>query len=226
MSIPGGDALGRQALGQITNQPPTLVLVSYPVTPEPVRSTVGPGYQIALMASGGVIPPLLITPLIQWNPTFSEPIVKVKVGLRASAHQFIAFYPTPSPFVATGWRAWLSEPVRLKPGFPSQLQQTFTTDAKFLLEHPDIQRWFNWLAEPVRLKLGLSVTLQQALAYHPRILPKPNITATMRAPETNSDAAAIAVNVIQSQPAATANVSIVEVGSGNSGTSVREIGWY
>lgn len=152
----------------------------------------------------------------------SKPSVLSKRGLATQQQPYFTFHPAPSPFVAYGWRQWLSEPVRLKPGLSVTLQPAFTSDSRWILELPQFYRWFNWFSEPVRFKQGLSVTLQQTLAYHPRILPKPNITATLSAFELNNDAATLAIYVIQSQPAVSAKVSIVETGGGNSATSIWE----
>lgn len=157
-----------------------------------------------------------------WFGPLTYPIKLTLSGLPATQQQFFTIHPAPSPFVAYGWRQWLSEPVRLKPGLSVTLQPAFTSDSRWILELPQFYRWFNWLSEPVRFKQGLSVTLQQTLAYHPRILPKPNVTATLSAFELNNDAATLAIYVIQSQPAVSAKVSIVETGGGTSATSIWE----
>lgn len=59
---------------------------------------------------------------IPWFHPLSEP-VRIKPWLKSSRQQFLAFYPTPSPFVASGWFEPLSEPVRQKQGLRASLQQ-------------------------------------------------------------------------------------------------------
>jgi hypothetical protein len=61
----------------------------------------GPTGQFAIgqVPTGGTAE--AITP-DKWFVALSEP-VRFLSGLRASQQQFSAFYPTPSPFVATGW---------------------------------------------------------------------------------------------------------------------------
>ena len=194
----------------------------------------------------------------KWFVSLSIPVRTLPRSPAALSPDYF-FDPAPSPFVAYGWRQWLSEPVRLKPGIRVELQSFETQSADFLphpqnflegwfnwfsepqrfkpllipADHPppfyepyppifQTTDWYNWLSEPVRLKRGLSVTLQQTLAYHPRVIPTPNVTGIMNAFALNVDTAQISIYVIQSQPAASASVSITEVVLGQSATSVRE----
>jgi hypothetical protein len=88
-----------------------------------------------------------------WFESFSEPIVKSKIGLAASDQQFIAHTSTPSPFVATGWYRNLEEPVRIKP-------QLHSSRHPFLFLYPApspfvATDWRAWLSEPVRIRLLL-----------------------------------------------------------------------
>lgn len=161
MSLLGFDALGRQALGQITNPPSGLVNVPYPITPEPVRSNQGKGYRIAMAASGGVIPPLLITPLIQWFAPLSEPSVKAKIGLKIGSQPFLSFQPT--PIINITWFDWLSEPVRKKPGLTATVQPFFSLQPTPIINIG----WFNWFSEPVRKRPGLLPTVQPFLQEDP-----------------------------------------------------------
>lgn len=221
----GHGAIGQFAIGQ--DSAFTIEIVSidkwFESLSDPIRVKLG--LSPTLQQFSALSDPFPFVPFA-WFGWLRDPTSLVKRGLPTPEQPFLAFYPTPSPFAASGWYGWLSEPVRIKPGQPVYLQREFTIDSRIPPEFPQLYRWFKWFDEPKRFKQGLSATLQQTLAYHPRWLPKPNITATLSAFEINSDAATIAVNVVQSQPAASAKVSIVEVFSGNSATSVREIGWY
>lgn len=166
----------------------------------------------------------------RWHQPWSEP-VRVKIdprlarALAASGLISPILIPQFEPGGANEapWHFPWSEPVRKKPGLIAP-EHPFLVEDTSLIPIPAklLEGWYNWYSEPVRFKNGLSAALQQSFAYHPRILPKPNITATMSAFEINTDSAIFAVYVIQSQPAASVRVSIVEIGSGNSLTSVGE----
>lgn len=159
-----------------------------------------------------------------WHYPWSEP-VRIKPGVRAHLHPFETqgtdFIPHPQNLLE-GWYAWLSEPKRFKP-------LLITSDQPFFFNEPqppvfDTVNWFKWFSEPVRFKQGLSTQLQQFLAYHPRLLPKPNVTATLLTKEIDADSAILAVNLIISPDTSvvSATVSIAEVLGGNSGISVVE----
>lgn len=158
-----------------------------------------------------------------WFGELSKPPKLTKAGLNPSEQQFTAYQANPTTVTPFAWFVGLSEPPRFKPGLKAALQQFETQNPGFIPAPATlIDGWFTWLSEPPRFKPGLKPGQQQFLAYHPRVLPTPNVTVTISAIETNSDKALIAVNVIQSQPAASAVVSIVEVSGGNSFTSVWE----
>lgn len=163
-----------------------------------------------------------IQTIISWYDWLGEP-VRLPRGIAPQLQQFSAYQTdilTVRPFA---WYANLTEPIRLKIGLGPQLQQFFTIDAKAIRTGDTfLEGWYNTFSEPVRFKQGINSTLQQYFAYHPRLLPNPNVTAILRAVETNSDTAIWAINVIQSKPAASAKVSFMEIFGGQSATSVRE----
>lgn len=99
----------------------------------------------------------------KWFVALSEPKRFLR-GLGAHSQQFLFQHPTPSPFVATGWFDWLSEPVRVKP----ILQPDYHP---FLFEQlpPVIMAWFMALSEPVRLPPRLKEGLQWFLSRIPFI---------------------------------------------------------
>jgi len=153
---------------------------------------------------------------------WSEPVVKAKIGLRPDLQQFLAQCPRP-PLVSFSWFEELSKPsVLAKPGILSDLPPFFFEDTKLI---PDaskfLEGWFNWYSEPVRFKQGLSAPLQQFFTYPPRLLPTPNVSISLSAFEVNTDIPLFALNVIQSQPAVSAKVSVQEA-LGQSVASVRE----
>lgn len=121
-----------------------------------------------------------------WYQWLSEP-VRFKRGPGAHLQRFeIPFIPTTyDPSKSNPWFSWLSEPVRIRP-------QLRTGDQAFFFFEPEPPEsmeieWYAWLSEPVRQKRGLKPPYQQFLAYHPRILPNPNVTARMATTELNSD---------------------------------------
>lgn len=118
-----------------------------------------------------------------WFEELSKPPVLTKPGLRPSQQQFLAFHPAPSPFVATGWFAPLSEPVRKKPGLPPARQPFFTIDTA-VIPISKLTAWFSALSEPVRFKIGLKPWLQQFFTGPPRLLPNPAITGIWASNET------------------------------------------
>jgi len=168
--------------------------------------------------TAGSSPPIFAD---RWFVSFSEP-VRVKLGLPAGDQQSFTIYPL--PLVSFAWFEELSRPQKLnKQGLLTPLQQYEVQDTVFIPASKKLlEGWYNWLGEPVRLKLGLPTSEQQFLAYYPQLIPKPNVTGVMLAIGVTSDGAIFAVNVLQSQPAASAKVSIYEVSGGNSATSIRE----
>jgi len=197
---------------------------------EPVRHRIAPALAIALVASG-----LFMTPTQEgeqinpdkWFAPLSEP-VRQPVGLKSHLQQFftgdtqqIASSAVPS------WFAPLSEPVRLKVGLRTDLQQTFTTDTVFIFSPFTLMPYFAPLSEPVRLPVGLRVQYQKEYFGPDRLLPNPDVTATMAATETNLDVFLAAINVYDSGGSVSSNqgakVSIAEVQvPGQDGMSIRE----
>lgn len=169
-------------------------------------------------------PPELSIP--GWFSPLSEP-VRVKLAVRTGDQQFTQQAPTP-PLVSFSYYNWLADPVRLKKGLGSHLQQF---DSLQVPVQPSgatlLQGWYNWYSEPVRYPKGLRPWLQQFLAYHPRILPNPDVTLVLAATEINNDDALIGINVYSGSTPVTgvtsANVSISEIKAQNSGfTSIEE----
>lgn len=194
---------------------------------EPVRQKIAPALAIALMASGPTsMPPMPPAVSFSYYNPLSEP-VRVKPGLRTALQQFDSLQVPVQPLVSSfiGWFNNLSEPVRVKPRLQAGLNPFFFYEPEFP-EAMDMP-WYNWLSEPVRLPRGLKAYLQQTTAYHPRILPTPNVTMRMAATEINTDVFLGAINVYDSATPSTsgqgAKVSIVEVpGSGGDPVSIRE----
>ena len=220
MSLLGFDATGRQALGQITNPPPALVSLAWFIPlAEPVRVPAALRAAANPVEAATRVPPV---PAYSWPIPFAEPVRTRPINPAVYRQDFF-MQMAPSPFVATGWRAWLSEPKRFPKGLNSALQPFLTQDTNFIpAVNTLIKAWLAPFSEPIRFKLGLPAGEQQFLAYHPRLVPKPNVTGTMLAIGVTSDGAIFAINVLQSQPAASAKVSIFEVSGGNSATSIRE----
>jgi hypothetical protein len=157
-----------------------------------------------------------------WFNWLSEP-VRLKPGLRPELQPFISYQADPTTVTPFAWFAALSEPVRLPNGIKSYLQQVTVQDTNFIPSVSTLVKfWFSPLSEPRRFPKGLGVQFQPDYTAHPRILPKPNVTVNINTIEINSDTATIAVNVVKSNPPATAKVSIIEIGSGLSATSVIE----
>jgi|ERR1035437_4080392 hypothetical protein len=151
---------------------------------------------------------------LAWYANLSAP-VRTKIGLGSQLQQSFTTDTSVLPEQRQlEWFAWLNEPVKLKRGLGAWLQQADSLQVPVI---PPIHfpAEFQWLSEPVRFKPGLGTWLQQFLAYHPRLLPNPNVTAIMAAKETNNDIALFGIQVYSSvTPAANAvlaNVSITEI---------------
>ncbi len=186
-------------------------------------------HRVALIASGNVFVgfapfPEAVTES-KWHYPWSEP-VRQKLGVRPGNQQFISFFP--NPIVSFGWNYGYQERPRFKPDLHASRQLAFTIDTNWIPSGATLlEGWYNWYSEPVRYKSGLEAWLQQFLAYHPRILPTPQVTAIMAATETNNDIFLAAINVYSSVAPTTsgagAKVSIVEIsGSGGDPVSIRE----
>ena len=216
----GLGAIGQFAIGEQTSGNAEVITVDkwYIALSEPVRKKPG------MSAPSQPFTFLFPLPIISfgWFGALSEPKRDKPIN-PASYRQDFWMHQTPSPFVATGWLNWLSEPVRLKPGLLTHLQRTDTQDTRWLpLSSTIIQGWYTWLSEPKRFLRGLGPSYQVGYTAHPRVLPTPNVTITVTAVELNGDIPAIAVNVVKSNPAVSARVSIVEIGNGLSPTAVIE----
>ena len=199
---------------------------------EPVRQKITPALAIALAASG-----LFFTPAPpfdenifadKWIYPWSEPVWP-KRGLQASLQRDFTVDTNTFPAgVGMGWYAPLGEPKRLKLGLEAGLQRFTSLD--FTVVPPpalSLQGWYNWFGEPVWPQKGLKSYLQQTIAYHPRLLPNPDVTMVMAATETNNDVALFGINVYNASGTVTsgegARVSIIEVTpSGTGPTSIRE----
>lgn len=188
---------------------PTIQVTQYQIKTEPPAQSVQPGQ----------------TNAAPWLYPWSEP-VRPKPGLGARFQQFTSLGTPNIPGTATflqGWYVPFSEPVRLKRGIPSIEQHYF----EFEPEPPEFLDipWYGRLSEPVRFKPGLRAHLQQALAQPPRILPTPNVTATMAATETDTDVFLGAINVYSGGsaniPGQGANVSLEEVQIPNDPVSIK-----
>lgn len=162
-----------------------------------------------------------------WFDWLSEP-VRIKPGLKTHLQQ--AFTGDTIAIPASrgmGWFAPLVDPVKLPIGLKFYLQRDYTIDTDIVPLAAKLIGWFQWLREPVRVLEGLKTHLQQFLAYHPRILPNPDVTAVMAATETNTDEFLGVVNVYNTPAPSTngpgAAVSVIEVPDGGTDpVSVRE----
>lgn len=205
---------------------------------EPVRQKRNPRLAVALIASG--VFQIVTTSFPErvdeskWHQPYSEPI-RFKRGLAKHLQRSFTADTNTFPTINNmSWHTPFGEPVRFKPGLKVGLQQTFTIDADFVPGSDEgINGWLQEFGKPVWPPKGLSRYLQQSLAYHPRILPTPNVTVTWNSTETTKDVALIAVNVYNTATSATsgqgAKVSITElsasglpVASENDPVSIRE----
>jgi hypothetical protein len=219
----GADSLGRFVLGQITGTQSAVVPVISDVTQEQpqLRGRIDYQRRIALIASGetrGGISPII--PSYGWYAPLSIPTTRPK--LPARHQQVAAFWPFPA--INIGWFNELSKPQTLKKrGMEARYQLPLALVIPLPGSATFLQGWFNWYSEPVRIKPGLKASYQQAWSGPPRLLPRPNVTATLSALEINTDQALIAIRVFPYNPPASATVSIVEIGDDGSATSVVEV---
>ena len=119
-----------------------------------------------------------------------------------------------------------SEPVRHKPILSPGLNQfiSFTPTPPSGPSLLGKEGWHLWLSEPVRTRAGLRSWLQQTIAYHPRILPKPNVFITMMAMEATSDIALFGIDVYLVKPnyPVRADVTITEISATRGGNASIE----
>lgn len=158
---------------------------------------------------------------ISWFNSLSEP-KRFKPRLWEAAQQFFV-YGTQNPDVSFSYFNWLTEPVRMKKGMAYFLQRADTQDPAFI---PDVttllEGWYNWYSEPKRFKPSLLAALQKAWTGPDRLLPTPDVTGIFQATEINGDIALFVIRAFPYNPPASASVSIVEVASDGSATSIWE----
>ena len=111
------------------------------------------------------VPPTFPEPSLEskWHQPWSEPPVKAKPGLLASAQQFFTISPFPVPATVNVVTVPFSDPVRLKQGLGAQYQQFIAYDPYPFT--PPISGWLEPFFEVPKPKQGLASYLQQALAY-------------------------------------------------------------
>lgn len=147
-----------------------------------------------------------------WNYEWTTP-VRLKRGLRPELHQFYTNDTIVLPETRQlEWYNWLNAPVRLKSGLGHWLAPAVTFHSPL---QPVIFSIYEYFTDPIWPKRGLGTHLQQSLAYHPRLLPNPTVTAVMNTKETNNDVALFGVCVYSpitpTTNAVLANVSITEI---------------
>lgn len=181
----------------------------------------------ALFQYQGHTEPVLATPervsYDKWGFQWSEPIVKAKRGLRPSPQMFFT-YASFNPIVSFAYYNWLTEPKRFKKGLGPHLQKFINEQDTYYTPRPDavFGTWYPQLSLPVRVKPRLRTGLQPAWVGPHRLLPPVNVTATMSASEINADQATFVIRVLPYNPPASAAVSVEEVGTDGSATSVWE----
>lgn len=152
----------------------------------------------------------------RWHQPWSLPVPRRDIG--AQNRQFTAFQFPIIPSFA--WWRQLDIPVRNRPIDPAAL-----APFAFMYPFPLPRVIFDWdtkLSEPKRI-IESRYVLNKFFFYEPNFpSPPPDVTGVMSAFETDTDAAIIVINVLQSGPAASAKVSIYEISGGNSATSIRE----
>lgn len=142
-----------------------------------------------------------------WLFPWSEPVrtrIAPSLAIALAASGLFALVPfsglIPGPRNAAPWIYAWSEPVRIKRALPPTEQHFF----EFEPEPPIAMAmpWYSGFSEPVRFKLGLAHYLQVSFTGPARLLPTPNITATMNAKETGKDIALFGINVFNPSPSA------------------------
>jgi len=119
---------------------------------------------------------------------------------------------TLTPTVIVPWTQWTQWPDKIWRK-PQPVDTGPFTVLLQLVRTPwnELSRWPELV--PIRSKAGLHAALQQVQARFPGTISQATVTGILAAFEVNSDAAALAVYVIQSQPAVRAAVSIQEIGT-------------
>ena len=215
-----------QAFFYFPPEPPIFDTVDW-LTPfnEPVRQKKGLGSWLQQSFTQDT-QPVPTSRGMGWFRPLETP-VRVKLGVRAPNQPFQTLGPFPPEEAMLTWYKPLETPVRLKKGIGAWLQQYWNADTSVPFGPASNLDAFQSWVDPVRLPRGLKAWLQQFFAYHPRILPNPDVTLVMSAVETNNDVALFGVYVTNPiAPVTTgtsANVSIVEVPTeNNAAASLRE----
>lgn len=122
-----------------------------------------PGLRASEQQFLALTPPQVVS--FSWVYPWHDPVVRTKPSLKQALQQVLAFQPSPSPFVATGWYSWLSEPPRLK-----IKPRLLAGEHPFLAFQPApspfvATGWYSPLSEPPRFPRRLVQALQQALAF-------------------------------------------------------------
>lgn len=160
---------------------------------------------------------------------WSEPVrFRIVPRLRIALAVSGLFAPVLSDTQLTGtfesrWHYPWSEPVRLPKRLITGSQQFHTTFFDILPKPGNqIQGWFQEFRGPVWPRKGLRAYLQQTLAYHPRMLPPPNVTIIIPAIEINTDRAEFDIWAYDEPPVpidlTAVNVSITEVPAESGGS--------
>lgn len=220
----GLDALGRPVIGQIRNDAGTPVPVLSDATQEQpqLRGFLDKRFRIAIIASGevrGGINPII--PSFGYFQPLSTPAKRYKMP---AYEQMVISYGNQKPEVSFSYYNWLAEPRRFPKGLKTYLHPFTNQQDSEYIPRPNtlFAGWYGQLSVPVRIKPGLKSGLQQSWVGPTRLLPNPNVTVTMSAFEVNTDQALMAIRVFPYNPPAGATVSIVEVGTAGSATSVWE----
>jgi len=155
--MPGFGAIGRFPIAVLS--PPEFIGPDKFWNPfsEPVRFKLGVGAPLQQFFTSGNTNPEQVTES-RWHQPWSEPLIKIKQGLRTGDQQFIT-YNNLAQIVPFSWFNNLRDPrVLARP-------MLITADQPFLHEDlpPPFTFSFDWyanLSEPVRIKPGLRKELQ------------------------------------------------------------------
>lgn len=153
---------------------------------------------------------------------FSEP-KRFKPGLLAGLQRPLFEDPanTTLPGSRPTWFAPFSEPKRFKPALGVEHHQYSLIGFPIQPQVNTLIQWYANLSQPVMLPIGLKTWLQMTTAMPSRLLPTPDITATMAATETNADRAQI-VYILSSGIVSYARVSVTEGPRDGAALSISE----
>jgi hypothetical protein len=190
--------------GEIIPKPSTLIEGwQYPWS-EPVRLRALPVSEQSTTVLGSP-PPALTFASAQ---VFST-IISSQVFIYQSLAQ-PAFTPPPEVITVDKWFKSWAEPVRLKQGLLTDLQQAVAAPPSYPILNRLIQ-WFVPLSEPVREKKGLWARLQQFFSTDTKPPALPTVTLVMAVTETNKDSAAFGIYVYNQAGPGRCAVSIKEI---------------